>query len=194
MEMGHMFVEQKWNILKCLSQKKMSPLQLSQTLDTTMANVSQQLRLLEAMNLVKKEKIRNRDKGKPRSLYSLTKDYAYLIPTMQGFAKKRLVPLTEHQKSILRIWFVDNENLHYPIEKLYWELQHHLADINTIFVDNKSGIVYIASDNKEISSITKKSSLTIKTFSRNSLSSTINGLDKNNLIVIYDPEHIIKLK
>ena len=55
-----MFSEQKWNILRCLSQGKSSPLQLAGKLNTTMANISQQLRLLEATNLVKKEKIRNK--------------------------------------------------------------------------------------------------------------------------------------
>ena len=76
MELEPMFTEQKWNILKCLSEEKYSPLQLAEKLDTTMANISQQLRLLEAANLVKKKKIKNRDKGKPRTLFSLTDDYA----------------------------------------------------------------------------------------------------------------------
>ena len=52
-----MFTEQKWNILQCLSKDKFSPIQLAEKLNTTMANISQQLRLLEAANLVKKEKI-----------------------------------------------------------------------------------------------------------------------------------------
>ena len=56
MELASMFTEQKWNIIKALSENKYSPLQLAEKLDTTMANISQQLRLLEASNIVKKEK------------------------------------------------------------------------------------------------------------------------------------------
>ena len=96
MELEPMFTQQKWNILKCLSEEKLSPLQLAEKLDTTMANISQQLRLLEAANLVKKEKIRNRDNGKPRSLFSLREDCAYLIPTMQKFANKKLLKVSDH--------------------------------------------------------------------------------------------------
>ena len=108
MELETMFTEQKWNIIKCLSEEKFSPLQLAEKLDTTMANISQQLRLLEASNLVKKEKIKNRDKGKPRTLFSLTDDHAYLISAMQSFADKRLLKITPHHKTILRIWFLEN--------------------------------------------------------------------------------------
>ena len=55
MELATLFTEQKWNIIKSLSLGKFSPLQLAQRSDTTMANISQQLRLLEAASLVKKE-------------------------------------------------------------------------------------------------------------------------------------------
>ena len=34
MELETMFTEQKWNILKCLSEEKYSPLQLAEKLDT----------------------------------------------------------------------------------------------------------------------------------------------------------------
>ena len=59
MELETLFTEQKWNILKSLSEGKFSPLQLANRSNTTIANISQQLRLLEAAELVKKEKIKN---------------------------------------------------------------------------------------------------------------------------------------
>src|SRR3989338_1427080 len=132
MELELMFSEQKWNILKCLSEGKFSPIQLAEKLNTSMANISQQLRLLEAANLVKKEKIRNRDKGKPRTLFSLRDDYAYLIPMMHGFANKRLLKTTDHHKAILRIWFLENTELHYALERLYWEIEPYINKIDSI--------------------------------------------------------------
>src|SRR3989338_3360904 len=103
MKMKSMLKEQKWNILRELSSEKASPLQLAEKLNTTMANISQQLRLLEATNLVKKEKIRNRDRGKPRTLFSLNDDCAYIALAARGFAGKMLLKTTDHQKIILSI-------------------------------------------------------------------------------------------
>ena len=50
------------------------------------------------MSYYKKEKIKNRDKGKPRTLFSLTGDYAYLISAMDNFADKKLLETTPGQK------------------------------------------------------------------------------------------------
>ena len=144
-----MFTEQKWNILRSLSNEKLSPLQLAENLNTTMANVSQQLRLLEAANLVKKEKIKNRDKGKPRALFSLTDDYAYLVSTMKKFANKRLLKVTDHHKIILKIWFLKNPELHYTLERIYWKVEPHIKHIDIMAVNESSNEIYIVSDRKK---------------------------------------------
>lgn len=132
MELETMFVEQKWNILRELSYDERSPLQLSETLGTSMANISQQLRLLEAAKLVEKRKIKNRDKGKPRSLFSLTGDFGYLIAASKNFAQKQLVPLRGSRRAIMQIWFVENEELHEPLQQLYWSLYAEIKSIEGI--------------------------------------------------------------
>ena len=68
-------------------------MELASSLNTTSANISQQLRLLELGGLVKSEKTSNVDKGKPRVIYSLAGDNAYLIYAGQDFANKKLVSL-----------------------------------------------------------------------------------------------------
>ena len=141
-----MFSEQKWNILRSLSSERLSPLQLADKLNTTIANISQQLRLLQAANLVKKEKIKNRDKGKPRTLFSLTEDCAYLIPTMQNFTDKKLLRVTEHHKTILKIWFLENQELHLFIEKLYWKIEPHLKEVQAIGFNEPSKELFIFAD------------------------------------------------
>ena len=150
MEIGNMFTEQKWNILKCLAYEPLSPMQLSEKLGSTMANISQQLKLLEAASLVQKKKIKNRDKGKPRSLFSLSNDYVFLVPTMQQFAAKRLLKANEHHKIMLRIWFLKNEALHYPLEKLYWRLEKNFHAIESIAVDESKNQIVVVSDNLDI--------------------------------------------
>ena len=209
MELETMFTEQKWNILKSLSEGKFSPLQLAQGSNTTIANISQQLRLLEAAELVKKEKIQNREKGKPRTLFSLSHDYAYLVSTMKDFAKKRLLELSDYHKIILRILFLKNTELHYYLLKFYWKIEDYLDQIQMIIVvPNKDEIevAIIADKAKEIEK--KINSVVIKKPNNKSISIKIQGITKEELIklvkqgkepffsvedlqVIYDPECII---
>ncbi len=185
-----MFTEQRWNILEQLSHAKQSPLQLSLKLNTTMANVSQQLRLLEASNLVSKEKVKNRDKGKPRSLFSLSHDHAYLVSTMQQFAEKKLLKIDSHRKVVMRIWFLTDGTLHYPLEKLFWQIEPQLADISFIAFDETSKELVIASDKKMPM---PKTTLTV----RHHLTSEIRQLFAKNkkqsieLIALHDPHHFL---
>ena len=152
-----MFSEQRWNILRCLSQDSYSPMQLAQMLDTTMANICQQLRLLEAANLVKKQKIKNRDKGKPRTLFSLTEDCAYLIPTMHDFADKKLLKVTDHHKITLKIWFLENPELHPYIEKFYWGIEQYLNQVQLFAVNQATKELLIVSNARdEIEKIASK--------------------------------------
>lgn len=148
MQLEMMFTDQKWNILRELSIEPQSPIQLSQKLSTTMANISQQLKLLEAVNLVKKEKIRNRDKGKPRTMFSLNGDYAFMIPVTQKFADKKLIRTSDHQRSILRIWFLEKNQQ--DIEKFYWSLKDSLHAISSIVVDETTQKIHVITDSKEV--------------------------------------------
>jgi len=147
MELELLFSDQKWNILRSLSEGKFSPLQLAEKLNTTIANISQQMRLLEAANLVKKEKVRNRDKGKPRTLFSLSDDCAYLIPTMNDFAAKKLLKVNDHHRIILRIWFLENPELHPQLERFYWKIEPLIEKVSAILINSDSKDIIVISDN-----------------------------------------------
>ena len=163
MDIVTLFTEQRWNILKSLSEDKYSPLQLAEKSNTTMANMSQQLRLLEASNLVKKEKISNRDKGKPRTLFSLSGDYAYLISTMNGFADKKLKKLDNFHKVLFRVWFLGDSNLGYYTEKFIWSIESYVKDIDLIIIKNEENYVRVIMASKNPKSLEKKiKSTTIK--------------------------------
>ncbi len=135
MEIEALFTSSKWDILQKLADKPYSPLELAELLKTTMANVSQQLRLLEFAGLVNKERISNRDKGKPRMLYSLAKDNAYLVALTKGFAEKKMFALTKHHKALMKIWFIDNPELQFYYERFFFELEHYLDYIEAIGID-----------------------------------------------------------
>jgi len=73
----------KWMILKTLSKAPQSPKQVAQKLNTTIANTSQQLKLLEAYGYVKKLKVDkgkgSREKKDARILYFLNKSKSWII-------------------------------------------------------------------------------------------------------------------
>ena len=153
MEITTLFTEQKWNILKSLSTNKFSPLQLAQSSDTSIANISQQLRLLEAAELVKKEKIKNRDKGKPRTLFSLSNDYAYMVSAMKDFADKKLLILTEFHKTLLRILFIEDTSSHYFLIKYFMKIEdqlNHIDGIILISTDDDIELMIISENGKEL--------------------------------------------
>ena len=202
MELELMFSEQKWNILKCLSEDKFSPIQLAEKLNTTMANISQQLRLLEATNLVKKEKIKNRDKGKPRTLFSLNDEYAYLIPTMHNFAEKKLLRVKYHHRIILKIWFLENSELHPHLEKLYWKIEPYLSQIEALAIKQSSKELVIISDKSDEieKAITDKSKvISIKIFSTVEAERILKQKKEpffqlSELSVLYDPNSFFSKK
>lgn len=198
MDIETMFTEQKWNILKCLSEEKYSPLQLAEKLDTTMANVSQQLRLLEASNLIKKEKVKNRDKGKPRTLFSLSKDYAYMISASDKFAEKRLLGVNEHHKTIMRIWFLEDMEMQYTLERLYWRLEQDIKDVAAIAVNTSTKDIIIVSDSiPEIEKALKDFKASIRIMQKKDAEKAIRNQkgffsDTSKMSVIYDPESLLK--
>ena len=91
MEIEGLFSSGKWNLIELLAQEELSPLQLSEKIGTSVANVSQQLKLLELVGLVQTRKLPNRERGKPRTLYSIAQDNIMVICALKNFAKKHLL-------------------------------------------------------------------------------------------------------
>jgi predicted transcriptional regulator len=145
MDIIDLFTGTKWDILSGLSKQKQSPLELANKLNTTIANISQQLRLLEAAGLVKTEKTRAAEKGKPRVLYSLAKDFVFVISLQSGSADKKLIEANIYHNIISRIWLLKNTDLHQEIEKVFWKIESILEDISAIAIDEISNTIYIAS-------------------------------------------------
>lgn len=92
----------KWEIIELLSKESLSPLEISERLDTTIANISQQLRLLQTAGLVNKKRTGSGRPGKPRMLFSLSDDYAFVMVFSDGYAKKKLIHIDKKQKEVLR--------------------------------------------------------------------------------------------
>jgi DNA-binding MarR family transcriptional regulator len=111
MEQSTLFTTSKWDLLQVLSRGEASPMELAAQAHTSLANISQQLRLLELAGFVKSRRIPNRDKGKPRIVYSLTDEFAFIVVAAANFVEKKFIKLSQYQKAILRCWFCPDPSL-----------------------------------------------------------------------------------
>lgn len=111
MEQSSLFTTSKWDLLQVLSKGEASPIELAAQAHTSLANISQQLRLLELAGFVSSHRIPNRDKGKPRIVYSLTDEFAFIVVAATNFVEKRFIKLSSFQKAVLRCWFCPDASL-----------------------------------------------------------------------------------
>lgn len=95
----------KWDLLQLIARSKnKTPTELARVLNTSLANITQQLKLLEAYGLVGKEKENNPEKkvGKPKLRYTLSKDVASLAVVGEGFAEKKSIVPTDYSVVFLK--------------------------------------------------------------------------------------------
>jgi DNA-binding transcriptional regulator GbsR (MarR family) len=102
MELDSFLASPRWEILSLISERPSSPIELAEKTKTTVSFVSQQLKLLEAAQIVIKTKTGAFEKGKPRNLFSISKDFLYLIILTNGFSEKKQIDLDYYKKSILQ--------------------------------------------------------------------------------------------
>lgn len=114
------FSESKWNILSELSKAPKSPIELSKIFNTTVANISQQLRLMEALGIVAKTKISNSKKGKPRTQYFIKDDIYYMVRLGKNFATKKSIKPEPHSAYIFNVFSKIEQKDHYCFFKFFW--------------------------------------------------------------------------
>ncbi len=189
MEIESLFSSTRWEIIKALANEKLSPMELASKTKTTSANISQQLRLLELAGLVRSEKTSNVERGKPRVVYTLAGDMAFLILSSPHFADKKLLSLTEYHNFIMRSWFLDNLEHHSLVTDFYTKIKDIIHNIDVIVASStpKELTIYIIED-KKLDSVIKKSLSDLKKV--RILFVTQEELKKKyspDLIVLYDP-------
>ena len=138
MDQESLYTATKWDILKLLERQQLSPLEMSKLTGGSLANISQQLRLLEMAGLVTSERIPNRDKGQPRVLYSIADDSCYVISTANDFVEKRRLSISATNRIVLQIWFLQNPELRTYVEKAFWKVEEQLPKINALLLDTTS--------------------------------------------------------
>ena len=153
MDQESLYTASKWEVLKLLERGSLTPLEISRGSGNSLANVSQQLRLLEMAGLVKSERVTASDRG--RLLYSLASDTAFVIATTGDFVGKRRLAFSPAQHVVLKIWFLDDDRQRQYAEKAFWRLEEHLPRIAALYLDtaHKDGVrfVIIPKDGEAIS-------------------------------------------
>ena len=96
----------RWSILKELSQQEQSATELAESLETSLSNITQQLKLLEAYSLITKKKSNAQAVGKPRIIYSLKEEFVYAALLKNGHAEKKIFKLEGFSKLIYNLLFV----------------------------------------------------------------------------------------
>jgi DNA-binding transcriptional regulator GbsR (MarR family) len=144
MEIEPMISGSKWQIIELLSERSHSPTEIAGKTRTSLANISQQLRLLEVTGLVKKEKQQSRAKGKPHMLFSLNSDFLYIVSMFSGFSGKKLMPASEHQKAVAKIWSLAKPEIQQNLEKLFLEIEKDISQIMWVSLSPDSRVTISA--------------------------------------------------
>lgn len=136
-------------------------------------------------------------------MFSLSKDFSYLISIADKFTEKKLISLTDYHKLILKIWFLDDPSIHYYIEKFYWKIEENISDIKGIFIDTTNNRLHIilVSENPEKLKIKllhhiKRFEQEVKNFSCGiySLKEFERKTISQNIHALYDPNKILKIQ
>ncbi|MBW2990619.1 ArsR family transcriptional regulator [Candidatus Woesearchaeota archaeon] len=148
MEYEDLLTKSKWSILKELAKGEKSATEIAKKTSQSTANVTQQLRLLEAYNIVKKAKQEvkegKRRAGKPKTPYVLSQEIVLASMLKPGIADKKLLKLRELDechKCLLNILFILKPEDHYYLIKFI---------CNTDMIKKADTIGYLKSDEKEI--------------------------------------------
>ncbi|NOZ80369.1 MAG: hypothetical protein GXP63_01740 [DPANN group archaeon] len=149
MELETLFTTSKWEILGKISQRPASPLQLSAQLSTTIANISQQIRLLDVAGLLDKKKISTRESGKPRTLFSVKDDFSYLILVSAEGAKKGLIKVSRSKRLIMNAWLSKEQETESIAYRVHEQLADQLGSVSAVVHHRKKRELIIVSDSQK---------------------------------------------
>jgi DNA-binding transcriptional regulator GbsR (MarR family) len=156
MELDSFLASPRWEILSLISERPSSPIEIAEKTKTTVSFISQQLKLLEAMQIVKKTKTGAFEKGKPRNLFSISEDFLYLTILTNGFSAKKKVLLDYYKKALLQSWLIENKPIQDFLQELLYEIKDDLPNIQSIILDTSKSpkkILIFSEDKKSKQSV-----------------------------------------
>jgi hypothetical protein len=107
----------KWNILKEIAKSPKSPSDLALQTNTSLSNIIQQLKLLEAYKIVRKVKSEEKNSGKPKTIYHINMETAYASLLKEGKAERKIFYIDNSNKMFFNILFsVNTEDLMFMLK------------------------------------------------------------------------------
>jgi DNA-binding transcriptional ArsR family regulator len=99
------FANNKWILLKDIAHIPQSPTDLAAKTGTSLSNITQQLKLLEAHKIVRKERSEEKSTGKPRTIYHINNELVYAMLLMNGKAERRTFKVDNINRMLFNIIF-----------------------------------------------------------------------------------------
>jgi predicted transcriptional regulator len=146
MEFDELIIGSKWEILKELSHGEKSAAEISKKINQSTANITIQLKMLEAYGMVKKTTRPSESKrkaGKPKTPYMLNQEMLITCFLKPGYAEKMTTKLKEldyFHRLFVNIFLTMAQDQHYPLIKYVTE-----ADL----IRKAEAISYLESNDKE---------------------------------------------
>jgi len=107
----------KWTILKEIAEAPQSPSDLALKLNTSLSNITQQLKLLEAYSLLRKEKSEKKNTGKPRTIYHINTQIVYATILTEDKAERKAFNIDSNNSMFFNILFnLNSEDLMYILK------------------------------------------------------------------------------
>jgi hypothetical protein len=103
-----MLSNNRWVILKEIAECPQSPSDLALKTNTSLSNITQHLKLLEAYRIVRKDKSDEKNTGKPRTIYSLNVELVYALVLKEGKAERRVFNIDSNNNTFFNILFSMN--------------------------------------------------------------------------------------
>lgn len=129
----------RWGILESIVKGPATISEIAERLQTSVPNVSQQARYLEAMGLLTKRSRPAKGRGKPRTEYQLKREIAFLACVHKGLAAKRVLTPDEFHMMIMNILFWPRRDDHYFLEKFLWQIEQPITECQAIAITKSEG-------------------------------------------------------
>ena len=121
-----------------------------------------------------------------------------MITAAKEFVDKKLIKLSDRNQVTIKIWFLENPELHYFLEKAFWRFDEHLKEMDGLFLDlgsNDIDFTIIAEKEIKIKEFTltnpdgKTKQVKFKFLNEKQLAT---AAKKKNYYALYNPLGLIK--
>ncbi len=132
MEFENVLGNAKWAILAEVAKGDCAASDIARATGTSLANISQQTKLLEAWGLLKLGKEQKTGAGKPKLLYKLNKEVAHIAIVRHGYAAKKTLSLDSTDEPLLNILFVPKAEDRYYLFKFLCQHEDYLRQCQAV--------------------------------------------------------------